>query len=99
MHQHRELKRDHDDTTKPAEAPDSCSIHKMKRYNTAQFQEPFRNADKRVTIWLAREFGILETLDSLTRSCEGGREETEGWTKVCGTCWWCQERDWAMQNT
>ena len=98
MHQHRELKRDYDEPGKPAEAENSCSIHKFKNKNTAQFQEPFRNSDKRVTIYLAREFGIFDDLNRLTRSCEGGREETSNWTKVCGTCWWCQERAWAMES-
>jgi hypothetical protein len=60
--------------------------------------EPFRNADKRITIHLATELGIFDTLNDITRSCEGGREETDGWTKTCDICWWCLEKDWAIQH-
>jgi hypothetical protein len=60
--------------------------------------EPFRNADKRLTFWLADNLGILQDLLALTRSCEGGPLETEKFTKECGECWWCQERDWAYRH-
>lgn len=60
--------------------------------------EPFRNADKRLTFWLANELGILQDLLELTRSCEGGPVETEKFTKECGVCWWCLERQWGYQN-
>lgn len=58
--------------------------------------EPFRNADKRITIWLAKHLGILEDLLPITRSCEGGPVETEEFTKECMKCWWCLERHWAL---
>lgn len=96
MHEHRVRKRDFDDGISPAVDENSATVvHEMGGTNT-NFVEPFRNTDKRVTMYLAKKLGILETLDSITRSCEGGREETENWTKICSTCWWCQERAWAM---
>jgi len=48
--------------------------------------------------WLAKEAGILDDMLHLTRSCEGGPDETHDFTKVCGECWWCLERDWAHEN-
>lgn len=59
---------------------------------------PIRNADKRITMWLANELGVLEDLLPITRSCEGGPEETENFTKECMQCWWCLERKWALEN-
>ena len=60
--------------------------------------EPIRNADKRITMWLANDLGILEDLLPITRSCEGGPIETENFTKECMQCWWCLERKWALDN-
>jgi len=59
---------------------------------------PIRNADKRITVWLADYLGVLEDLLPITRSCEGGPEETENFTKECMQCWWCLERKWALDN-
>jgi len=60
--------------------------------------ESFRNADKRVTFYLAEQFGIRETLLGITRSCEGSREVTNNFVDECNECWWCLERDWANKN-
>jgi hypothetical protein len=61
--------------------------------------EPFANADKRITMWLANHIGLLQPLLNVTRSCEGDRVVTENWTKECMThCWWCYERYWALEN-
>lgn len=60
--------------------------------------EPIRNADKRITVWLADDLGVLEDLLPITRSCEGGPIETENFTKECMQCWWCLERKWALDN-
>lgn len=62
------------------------------------YVEPFRNADKRITMWLADSFSILEDLLIITKSCEGGPVETNGFTKECGLCWWCLEKKWAANN-
>jgi len=63
-----------------------------------KYYEPFRNADKRITMWLAHQLNILEDLLPITRSCEGGPVETENFTKECMECWWCLERHWALEN-
>ena len=98
QHENRELKRDHNDANSPAVAEDSCTvIHGA--YNTGNRNvEPFRNTDKRVTIYLAKQFDVFEKLNTISRSCEGNREITNGWTKICGVCWWCQEREWACKE-
>lgn len=62
------------------------------------YYHPFRNSDKRITIWLANNLNILEDLLPITRSCEGGPDETENFTKECMQCWWCLERHWALEN-
>ena len=62
---------------------------------------PFRNADKRVTIQFAAQFGILEDLLKIARSCEGRRVQTDNFTTTCigpYKCWWCYEREWALEN-
>jgi hypothetical protein len=98
MHQYRELKRDHNDPTSPAVAIDSCTVVHNANGDDCRYVEPFRNADKRVTMWLADNLGILDTLDKITRSCEGDGNKTDNWTKTCDTCWWCQERAWAHRE-
>lgn len=60
---------------------------------------PFLKADKRITIWLADELNILGDLLDITRSCEGKRHNTKNFTDICKTeCWWCLERQWALDN-
>jgi cobalamin-dependent methionine synthase I len=63
-----------------------------------RYYEPIRNADKRITMWLAHELNILEDFLDITRSCEGGPVETENFTTECMKCWWCLERHWALEN-
>jgi len=60
--------------------------------------QTWRNADKRVVFWVADQEGVLDDMLNMTRSCEGGPVETENFTKVCGECWWCLEREWAHKN-
>ena len=57
-----------------------------------------RNADKRITIDLARQEGILEDLLEFTRTCEGNIIDTLEYTVDCGKCWWCLEKQWALDN-
>lgn len=83
----------HADNSVSKDSPTVIEYHKKHVY-----VEPFRNFDKRLTFWLADSQGILDTLLEITRSCEGNFEETDDFTKECGTCWWCQERDWANKN-
>lgn len=60
--------------------------------------EPFRNADKRLTFWLADQLGVLEELLQISRSCEGDKKLTNNWTEECYHCWWCYERTWAHET-
>jgi hypothetical protein len=60
--------------------------------------EPFRNADKRITFWMADDLKILDTLSNISRSCEGRKESTNNWTEECHECWWCYERKWAQET-
>ena len=60
--------------------------------------EAFRNADKRISFWLADSLGILDTLLTVSRSCEGNRDATNNWTEECMECWWCYERQWAHET-
>lgn len=99
MHQHRELKRDDNDANSPAVAEGSCTVIHNLNGSRCRFVEPWRNADKRVTMYIARQLGVFEKINEISRSCEGDRESTDSWTKTCGVCWWCQERDWAMKAT
>jgi hypothetical protein len=75
----------------------ATSLSRGQTYFIAEYQ-PIRNADKRITMWLADNLGVLEDLLPITRSCEGGPIETENFTKECMQCWWCLERRWALDN-
>ena len=99
MHQHRELKRDVDDANSPAVAEGSCTVIHNVNGSRCRFVEPWRNADKRVTMHIARQLGVFDKINEISRSCEGDRESTDSWTKICGVCWWCQEREWACTAT
>ena len=60
--------------------------------------KPFRNADKRITMYIANELKIFNNLQKLTRSCEGNYNNTNNFTKECNECWWCKEKKWAIEN-
>lgn len=66
---------------------------------------PFRFVDKAWVMLKYKELGLESLLDT-TRSCEG---EVEGlnyetytpgqYVPVCGKCFWCKEREWAIEQT
>ncbi len=60
--------------------------------------QPFRNVDKRITIYIAEKLKIFDTLQKLTRSCEGNYENTNNFTVECNECWWCKEKKWAIET-
>lgn len=66
---------------------------------------PFRFVEKS---WVVLQYKILgiESLLNITRSCEGEFENldyknyTPGqYVPVCGKCFWCKERDWAIESS
>jgi hypothetical protein len=58
--------------------------------------------------WIIKQYfenGIEELLN-LTRSCEGEFEDVDYTTytagqhvPVCGKCFWCKEREWAIEQS
>lgn len=66
---------------------------------------PFRFVDKGWIMLKYKELG-LESLLNITRSCEGVfpgidyRTYTPGQhIPICGECFWCKEREWAIEQT
>ncbi len=65
---------------------------------------PFRFVDKS---WVLKQYKRLDILDlfRITRSCEGTFAEidyqtysTENYVPLCGKCFWCKEREWAIEQ-
>lgn len=85
--------RDHD-------APDKYSIYEwplakpgyMGYYKS---NRPFANHHKKATAEFYTNLGVMESLFSLTRSCE---DPTTNFTYHCGTCWFCLERKWGFES-
>ena len=64
---------------------------------------PFRFVDKAWIVSKYKELGIMDLFD-LTRSCEGVFKDIDYKTyttqpvPVCGECFWCKEREWAIEQ-
>ena len=61
-------------------------------HNNNTVHTPMFNVDKQQVAAMYKELGVLDELYPLTRSCES-------WTLTsghCGTCWWCEERQWGF---
>jgi len=65
---------------------------------------PFRFVDKSWVLNKYKELGIIELFD-LTRSCEGEFEDIDytnyksgQYVPICGECFWCKEREWAIEQ-
>lgn len=76
----------------------SATVGGLTRDKRIACYSPFRNSDKRASMWMAKDLGILEDLLNITRSCEGGPVATDDFKKTCGECWWCVEREWALNS-
>lgn len=81
--------------------PDNDYLRVMKHMNFWAIH-PFRFVDKSWVIKQYRRLNITKLLDH-TRSCEGEIENinyqtyTPGqYVPICGKCFWCKEREWAM---
>lgn len=59
---------------------------------------PFIKFHKGHVAELYIKYKLIDNLLPLTRSCEGWTYMTDGFTKECGECWWCMERDWAFNE-
>ena len=60
---------------------------------------PYYKTDKVGIIKKYKDYGILDTLLPVTRSCESlNAKETNNHTTECGKCWWCLERKWAIDS-
>ena len=46
-------------------------------------------------IYFSHEF-LLKEIYPHTKSCTGTAWATQGFTRVCGKCFWCHERRWAF---
>jgi hypothetical protein len=62
-----------------------------------QVYQPFINVDKKfiADIYFQHKF-LLEEIYPDTKSCTGTAWWTQGFTRVCGKCFWCYERNWAF---
>jgi len=58
------------------------------RYPGSMFYQPFRQIDKRFIIDMYKIYDVLELFD-ISKSCTS----SDG---ICGECWWCKEREWAL---
>lgn len=65
---------------------------------------PFRFVDKSWVVSQYQTLGIMNLFD-ITRSCEGEFENinyetyTPGqYVPICGECFWCKEREWAIEQ-
>lgn len=56
---------------------------------------PFAQLDKRAIIKAYKQLDILSLFDK-TWSCEGSKEDTNNFSIPCKKCWWCKEREWAV---
>jgi len=54
---------------------------------------PFINTDKQGVASIYKQYNLLDTLFLETRSCE---EVTLDFSKHCGKCWYCKEREWGF---
>ncbi len=66
---------------------------------------PFRFIDKSKILQMYKQLDIMDLFE-LTRSCEGEIDSvnyktyTPGqYVPVCGTCFWCKEREWAIEQS
>jgi hypothetical protein len=57
---------------------------------------PLLFVDKKFVAGVYEEHNLMESLFPLTSSCVGTKSETDNFTRVCKTCFWCNEKYWAF---
>ena len=60
--------------------------------------KPFLNVNKRFVAGVFKENNLMDDLYPITRSCVGGRYQTNNFTEWCWQCFWCYEKDWAFNE-
>ena len=93
------------------EVPDTKFVRDLDRENVKEklsqeyTQYPFLLSDKKVIGKLYSNEGLLDSLFTLTRSCEANTEESKNHTLTCfdfkpkgEECWWCRERAYGFQE-
>lgn len=63
-----------------------------------RFCNPWLNIDKSKIAEIYKEYGLVDSLFPLTRSCETLDKELQAIQAHCGVCWWCEERQWAFSR-
>ena len=58
--------------------------------------QAYANVDKKFVAGVYFDYGLMDSLFPMTRSCVGTRTQTENFTKECGKCFWCHEKAWAF---
>ena len=69
-----------------------------------KFYMPWANTDKRGIAQMYREENLIDSLFSVTRSCEYD-PTADYFNNIkdpelghCGQCWWCKEREWGFKG-
>ena len=60
--------------------------------------KPFLNVNKRFVAGVFKENNLMDDLYPITRSCVGGKKQTNNFTEWCWQCFWCYEKDWAFNE-
>lgn len=68
--------------------------NEIKEVYNGKWYRPLYNINKQEVANLYEEFGVMDSLFPVTRSCES-LTLLDG---HCGQCWWCEERLWGFGN-
>ncbi|MDB4681301.1 hypothetical protein OAE88_00175 [bacterium] len=60
--------------------------------------KPFVNVNKKFVAGVFKENNLMKNLYPITRSCVGGKKQTNNFTEWCWQCFWCYEKDWAFNE-
>lgn len=63
---------------------------------TYNVYQPFINVDKRFVADIYKKHNLMDSMYKMTRSCTGGPNVTDNFTKWCRQCFWCYEKRWAF---
>ena len=76
----------------PVELPGEAPVRTPQNLNLQGWHFPFADLNKKDTVNLANELGILEDVSILSHTC------TQTVAERCGECWQCSERQWAFNE-